>query len=254
MRLDIENAEAGKTQRTYARLAGILFLGVILIALVGGSILSRVAGSGTFAETAARIAASERLYRVALSTVLIATLSSTLLAFSLYATLRPVNRQLAQLAMIFSLNDSFLALIVRMCGFARLHLYVSAQTDGVGPIAAQALVDLMRTIGGTTENLGGICFGMGSALFFFLFFKSRYIPRFLSVLGICASVIWTGLYLANLLFPEQHALFQYICFPPMAIADIATGFYLMLFAVKSEVPGSQPDQRSTTHRSVSGSS
>jgi hypothetical protein len=79
---------------------------VILIALVGGSILSRVAGSGTFAETAARIAASERLYRVALSTVLIATLGSTLLAFALYAMLRPVNRQLAQLGMIFSLEDS----------------------------------------------------------------------------------------------------------------------------------------------------
>jgi len=27
MHLEIENAEAGKTQRTYARLAGILFLG-----------------------------------------------------------------------------------------------------------------------------------------------------------------------------------------------------------------------------------
>jgi len=130
MRLEIENAEAGKTQRTYARLAGILFLGVILIALVGGSILSRVAGDGTFAERAARIAASERLYRVALSTVLIATLSSTLLAFAFYATLRPANRLLAQLAMIFSLNDSFLALIVRMCGFARMHLYISAQTSG----------------------------------------------------------------------------------------------------------------------------
>lgn len=243
MRLEIENAEARKTQRTYARLTGILFLGVILIALVGGSILSRVAGEGTFAETAARIAASERLYRVALSTVLIATLGSTLLAFALYATLWPVNRLLAQLAMIFSLNDSFLALIVRMCGFARMHLYISAQTSGAGPVAAQALVDLMRTIGGTTENLGGICFGIGSALFFYLFFKSRYIPRFLSALGICASVIWTGLYLANLIFPEYHALFQYICFPPMALADVATGFYLMLFAVRSEAPAAQPAQR-----------
>jgi hypothetical protein len=253
MRLEIEH-QAGKSQRTYARLAGILFLGVIIIALVGGSILSRVAGSGTFAETAARIAASERLYRVALSAVLTATLSSTLLAFALYATLRPVNRLLAQIAIIFSLEDSFLALIVRMCGFVRMHLYVSAQAVGAGPIAAQALADLMRTIAGTTENLGGICFGIGSALFFYLFFRSRYIPRFLSALGICASVIWTGLYLANLVFSEQHSLFQYICFPPTALADIATGFYLMLFAVKSDVPGSQPDQRSTIHGLVSGSS
>ncbi len=234
MGLAIESPESEKTQRTYAGLAGTLFLGVILIALVGGSILSRVAGDGTFAETAARIASSERLYRVGLSIVLLASLSSTLLAFALYATLRPVNRLLAQLAMIFSLNDSFLALLVRMCNFARIHLYVSAQTSGAGPFAAQALVDLMRTMGNTTENLGGICFGVGSALFFYLFFKSRYIPRFVSTLGVCASVIWAGLYLANLIFPEDHTLFQYICFPPMAIADIATGFYLMLFAIKSE--------------------
>jgi hypothetical protein len=75
-------------------------------------------------------------------------LSSTLLAFALYATLRPVNRLLAQLATIFSLEDSFLALIVRMCSFARMHLYISAQTVGGGPIAAQVLADLMRTIGG----------------------------------------------------------------------------------------------------------
>ena len=141
-----------------------------------------------------------------------------------------------------------------MCGFARMHLYVSAQNSGAGPVAAQALVDLMRTIGSTTENLGGVCFGIGSALFFYLFFKSRYIPRFLSGLGVCASVIWTGLYLANLIFPEDHALFRYIFFPPMAIADIATGFYLMLFGRaqrtssvirQQTVPGSRQSQNSS---------
>jgi hypothetical protein len=41
-----------------------------------------------------------------------------------------------------------------------------------------------------------------------------------------------------LVFPEQHALFQYVCFPPMALADIATGFYLMLFAVNPKIHGS----------------
>ena len=55
MGLAIEKTEAEKTQRTDARLAGNLFVGVILIALVGGSILSHIAGDGTFAETAARI-------------------------------------------------------------------------------------------------------------------------------------------------------------------------------------------------------
>jgi hypothetical protein len=233
-----EIADVNQAQRTYARLAGILMLGAIVIAIGGGAILSNIAGKGNFAETAARIAASERLYRLALSSVLIVTLSSTLLAFALYMALKPVNHLLAQLGMIFTLGDSFLALIVRMCSFVRLHLYTSAPGAGAGSIPGELLSDLIRTIAGATENIGGISFGIGSCLFFYLFFTSRYIPRIISVLGPFASVIWTALYFARLVFPERHALFRYICFPPMALAEVGTGFYLMLFAggEKSKTP------------------
>jgi hypothetical protein len=132
MRSANDKAEVSQTQRTYARLAGGLFLGAILVAFGGGSVLPHIAGNGTFAETAARIAASQRLYRVALSSVVLVTLSSALLAFALYVTLKPVSSLLAQLAMIFSLGDSFVALVVRMCGFVRLHLYITAQSTGAG--------------------------------------------------------------------------------------------------------------------------
>jgi transposase len=115
----------------------------------GGAILSNIAGNGNSAETAVRIAASERFYRVALSMVLIVTLSSILLAYALYVTLKPVNSLLAQLGMIFTLGDSFLALIVRMCSFVRLHLYTSAPGAGAGSIPGELLSDLMRTIAGT---------------------------------------------------------------------------------------------------------
>ena|ERR1700691_977608 len=97
----------------------------------------------------------------------------------------------------------------------------------------------MRSIAGATENLGGICFGIGTLLFYYLFFKSRYIPRVLAGLGVFASVTWTGLYFANLVFPEQHSLFQLICFPPMALADVTTGCYLLFFAVNTEIRGNR---------------
>jgi len=237
MQLEIDKAEASRAQRKYARLAGFLFLAEIIVVLAGGFILSRVAGGGTLAERAARITASEHLYRLGLSMIVIVSLGSALLAFSLYATLRPVNSLLAQLAMIFALGDSFLALIVRMCGFVRVHLYASAQT--IGTTALQALSDLMSSIADVTENLGGICFGIGLLIFFYLFFRSRYIPRALSALGLFASVVWIGLYLASLIFPEQHELFQHISFPPMGLADVITGFYLMLFAVTVAPPDHQ---------------
>jgi len=233
VRPEIENAEADDTQRRYARLAGFLFLGEIVLALGSGFVLSHIAGSGTFAETTKRIVASEHLYRAALSTVVIVTLSGAVLGFALYATLNPVNRLLARLGMIFWLGDSFLGLVVRMCGFVRLHLYISAQTLAVGTVTTEALADLMRTIADTTENIGGISFGLGSLLFFYLFLKSSYIPRALSYLGLAASVFWTILYFADLVFPERRGLFQSICVPPMALADILTGFYLVLFAVRT---------------------
>src|ERR1700691_2444135 len=177
MRSEIENAEPGKTQRTYASLAGFSFIGEIIIALGSGIILSHIAGSGTFAETAKRIAASEHLYRVLLSSVVIVSLSSAVLAFALYATLKPVNSLLAQLAMIFSLGDSFLALVVRMCSFVRVHLYISAETAGAGTVVTETFADLLRNIAGTTENIGGIFFRIGSLLILLSVFQIEVYPE-----------------------------------------------------------------------------
>ncbi len=58
MQSEVENAEADNTRRTYARLAGYLFLGEIILALGSGSVLFHIAGSGSFAERTKRIAAS----------------------------------------------------------------------------------------------------------------------------------------------------------------------------------------------------
>jgi hypothetical protein len=65
------------------------------------------------------------------------------------------------------------------------------------------------------------------------------------------SSIWIGLYFANLVFPEQPVLFLTICFPPMILAGVSVGFYLMLFAVKTEGDGNRPAEPST--RQTSGS-
>lgn len=228
------NKEAEKTQRGYARLAGFLFLGLIIVAFAGGFILSRVAGSGTLAERAARIVASEHLYRGGLSMMVLVSLGSVLLAFSLYATLRPVHPLLALLAMIFALEDAFLALIVRMCAFVMVHLYASR--PGAGMTAVETLSDLMSRVADSTENLGGVCFGIGLLIFFYLFFQSRYIPRPISALGLFASVVWITLYFANLIFPQYHEWFQQVSFVPMGLADVITGIYLMVFAVKAGTP------------------
>jgi hypothetical protein len=230
----METTDAALVQRRYARFAGFLLLGVIAVAVGAGAMLSHLAGDGPFAETAARIAASEHWYRGALAALVVVSLGSACLAFALYVTLRPVSPTVALLAMIFGLADSLLALVVRMSGFVKVQLYVSALTAGDGQAAVRQLADLMETIAGVTENIGGIAFGLGMLLFFSLFFKSRYIPRALAAVGVAAAALWVAAYVATLVFPEHHERFLALCLPPMGLADLGTGVYLTLFAVKVE--------------------
>ena len=241
--IGMENSSTERTQRIYARVAGFLFLWLIITGLGGMLTVSHIVGSGTFAETAKRVVASERLYRVALSSELMETLSALLLAFALYVTLKPVDELLAQMAMYWRLGESFIGGVGMIFGFVRLGLYTSPQWVGaLGADQTQALVALTRHAGSAAYNIGAMCFSIGSILFFYLFFKSRYIPRILSAFGVFASVIVTIICLGSLIFPEHAATLQY-GWAPMAIAEVTTGFWLMLFAVKSQARSDQQSAR-----------
>ncbi len=225
------SSDTDKSQIKYARLAGFLFLWLIITGLAGELTISRIVGSGTFAETAKRVVASEHLYRVALSSALIETLSATLLAFALYVTLKPVDKRLAQIAMYWRLGESFIGGAGMIFGFVKLGLYTSPQSLGaLGTDQSQALVDLTRHAGFAAYNISAIFFSIGSLLFCYLFFKSRYIPRILSAFGVFASVIVTIMCFASLIFPERAATLQY-GWAPMAIAEITTGIWLLFKGV-----------------------
>ncbi len=235
-----EDSSAETTQRIYARVAGFLFLWLIITGLAGMLTISHIVGSGTFAEKAQRVIASEHLYRVALFSELIETLSTLLLAFALYVTLKPFDKLVAQMAMYWRMGESFIGCVGMIFGYVRLALYTSPQSLGAtGTDRTQALVDLTRTAGSAAYNIGATCFGIGSILFFYLFFKSRYIPRILAAFGVFASVLVPIMCLGSLIFPEHAATLQY-GWAPMAIAEVATGIWLMLFAVKTQARSDQP--------------
>jgi len=225
------SSDTDKSQIKYARLAGFLFLWLIITGLAGELTISHIVGSGTFAETAKRVAASEHLYRVALSSELIETLSAALLAFALYVTLKPVDKLLAQIAMYWRLGESFIGGAGMIFAFVKLGIYTSPQSQGaLGTDQSQALVDLTRHAGFAAYNISAIFFSIGSILFCYLFFKSRYIPRILSAFGVFASVVVTVMCFASLIFPERAAMLQY-GWAPMAIAEVTTGFWLLFKGV-----------------------
>ncbi len=241
--IGMEDSSTERTQRIYARVAGFLFLWLIITGLAGMLTISHIVGSGTFPETAKRVVASERLYRLALSSELIETLSTLLLAFALYVTLKPVDKLLAQIAMYWRLGETSIGGVGMIVSFLRLRLYTSPQSFGaLGADQTQALVDLTRNAGFAAYNIAAIFFSIGSILFFYLFFKSRYIPRILSAFGVFSSVVVTVMCFASLIFPEHAATLQY-GWAPMAIAEVTTGIWLMLFAVKTQARSDQQSAR-----------
>jgi len=241
--IGMEDRSSERTQRIYARISGFLFLWLIITGLAGALTVSHIVGSGTFAEAAKTVVASERLYRVALCSELIETLSTVLLAFALYVTLKPIDKLLAQIAMYWRLGETSIGGVGMIFGFVKLSLYSSPQSIGaLGADQPQAFVDLTRNAGFAAYNIAAIFFSIGSFLFFYLFFKARYIPRILSAFGVFASVVVTVSCFASLIFPEYAATFQY-GWAPMAIAEVTTGFWLMLFAVKTQARSDQQSAR-----------
>ncbi|MBV9502975.1 MAG: DUF4386 domain-containing protein [Acidobacteriaceae bacterium] len=123
-------------------------------------------------------------------------------------------------------------------GFLTLRLYSRPQPmRALGDDQLQVSLDLTNYAGSILTNISATFFSIGSILFFYLFLKSRYIPRLLSGLGLFASIIVMIMLFGNLIFPEHAATLQY-GWAPMAIAEVTTGFWLM-FAVKIPAQGDE---------------
>ncbi|MGB3343119.1 MAG: DUF4386 domain-containing protein [Aequorivita sp.] len=141
-----------------------------------------------------------------LSIDVIYIISAFLLAITLYQTLKPVNQKLALIALFWRLGETFT--VVFMMIFS-----IEGKAHTVG------------------FNISAILFSIGSLIFYYLFFQSKYIPQIISVFGIVASVLVTLVGLTILIYPDVSTVIQF-GWIPMIIAEIATGVWLLLKGLK----------------------
>jgi hypothetical protein len=231
--------DALRSQRSYARLAGLMFLVVLAFYIAGLVLTSVVAGSGTFDERTQRIIASEGLYRVALLCSLLGVLSTILLATGLYVATRPVDGNLARMALLFRTGEAVIGAVGMVISFAVLQVRVSAADASV--FDANQLGALARFLSSAPSGeISAIFFSLGSTIFFYLFLRSTYIPKALSAWGLFASVVYAALWFAQLLVPESSGLVVYASVPAL-IAEVSTGLWLLIKGIKQPAPaGGQP--------------
>ena len=220
------------TQRAYARVAGFMYLFNYITSVLGAVGPSWISGSGDFAEKAQRIAASQHLYRAALTSMAISWVGIVVLAFSLYVTLGPVNKRLAQIALFMELGQASVGAVTVFFSFVKLELFTIA--SATGPFQKdqlEALVSVNRSAAGGGFQIAMTFLGVGSTIFFYLFHKSRYIPKPLAALGVFGSVLLLMVSLASLIFPEHAGTFQY-GWGPIGIAEVATGLWLSMRGIR----------------------
>jgi Domain of unknown function (DUF4386) len=92
--------------RSYARLAGVLYLALIILGILGGVVRGRFIVSGNAAATAARLISMEPLWRIGIIAELLALFCVIVLAMIYYVLFKPVSREINLLATFCSLLSS----------------------------------------------------------------------------------------------------------------------------------------------------
>jgi Domain of unknown function (DUF4386) len=220
-----------ETQRAYARMAGLFYLLVLVFDIAGLVITSTIAGGDGFAGAARNVSVSEGLYRIGLCLALLGSLSTIPLALGLYAALKPADGNLALMALLFRSAEATIGGVGIVGSFAVLQIYLAAQSPdalNAGQLQALSVLDPL----GASSQVAAIFFSTGSTLFFYVFLRSRYIPRLMAAWGLGASVIYLAAWFLELAAPDTPRLVNLLASVPILIAEVSTGLWLLIAGVR----------------------
>lgn len=216
-----------------ARLAGVLYLAIILLGLFGeAGVRGALVVSGDAAATARGIASAPLLWSTGIAGDLLMHVLDVPVIVILYLLLRPVSRSLALLATCLNLvqtavlaaNKLNLLVPVFLLGDAG---YLQAFT----PQQLQALSYLAIKAHGYGFGIGLIFFGVACLVRGWLIVRSGYLPVFLGLLLALAGLCYLVNSFAMLLAPAlADALFPFILMPAF-VGELALCLWLIVKGV-----------------------
>jgi hypothetical protein len=229
----MSNHAVEASPQTYARIGGVLYLIIIVAGILGEIFIrGRIVVSGDAAATASNIMASQSLWRIGIAGDLIMHVCDVPLMLIFYVLLRPVNRNLALLAVLFNLIQTAVLVANKMNLLMPLFLLGSADyLKAVDPHQLQALAYLSLKAHDYGFGVGLIFFGCVCLVLGYLIFRAGYLPRILGVLMQIAGFCYLTNSFALLLAPTFAArLFPVILLPPL-IAEASLCLWLLVKGV-----------------------
>lgn len=232
---------------TAARIGGILYVVIIVVGIFGFIIRGGLVEPGDATATAANISASETLFRATLAVELLGYASSVAVATILYLLLRPVNRTLAVLAAfltvtanaVYGLNGLFqLAAVLLLGGAGTSDLGADpspAYLQAFDPPQLHALAYLALRLHAYGFAIGSLFFGLALVLLGFLFHRSRYLPKVISVLLTLAGIGYLINSVAQILDPNLAGRLVPWVLLPAFLGESGLALWLALKGIDAQV-------------------
>ena len=177
------------SQRTAAKVAGISgLLTVAIVVFANYVLLNALIVPGNAVETARNIVAHETQFRITAVCFLIYSAGVIVQLAALYLILRPVNQGLALVGALFRLVFALLWLLttLNMLGALR-HLGSASYLQVFEADRLQTLARLHLAANFDDYYVGLPFFGLAATVCSYLWLKSNYIPKSLSIFGLISS-------------------------------------------------------------------
>jgi hypothetical protein len=227
---------AETSPRTYARIAGILYL-VIFILGPFAFFLGRtsVVVPGDPAATIDNLMASESMFRLGMVAETVIVLIEIVVSAILYVLLRPVSRPLSLASALARFAQSVLQAVNLFTAVPALLLL-----GGAGYLAAfepdqlHALVLLFMDVNAFVIIIWGLIFGFHLLLLGYLVYKSGFWPRILGILLLLASLGYLAQSYGHILAPQYDDLLSTIVLVLSIPGELAFTLWLLIKGVNVE--------------------
>ncbi len=228
------NTTTQAAQALAARIAGAMYLITMATAIFGESFVrATLIVRGDATQTAQNIIEHEQLFRFSIATDLVTFIGVVVLIWALNVLLRPVDRNLALLALLLRLVEVAIHFVAIMGSLVALILVSGADyLKAADTSQLHSLAQVAVRAQGAGLNLGFVLLGLGSAVFAYLLLKSGYVPKVLAGLGVIASLMLTTAAVSIILFPAAAKSFYVPLMVPMGIYEVTLGFWLLLKGAK----------------------
>ena len=220
------------SERNAPKLLGAAFLFVFFASLISSVLLTSVVGSGNVSHDLMSVANQLTLVRLSVLGQMLTSSGIVVLAVLLYVVLRRVNRILALVALGWWLAEAITLALIQLGVLALIPLSLDFTRAGApGESFYQGLGQFLYygiAKQGMTIHMWFYC--IGGLLWYTMFFRSRYIPRVISLWGLVAVVLALGA-AAFQLFGYAVPLWVSI---PIAPFELTIGFWLLLKGIKAD--------------------